>query len=343
MPAELTGTHASGYNGRINVEKSPRYAQPVTFMRLPHIPGPVGKDIVVIGAPYDGGTSYRPGARFGPQAIRAESVLLHGVGIERGPGVFDLLDVVDGGDIDISPFSMETAIAQATQGLGALAIENSSFLMLGGDHSLTLAGMRAAFSRHGKLAVLHLDAHSDTYPPVYGGVYHHGTPFRHAIEEGLVDPAHFIQIGLRGHTPAADSLAYARGNGVMVVTAEEFDDVGVKVCCEMVRNKVGALPLYVSVDVDVVDPAFAPGTGTPAPGGLTSREVLRLLRVVGDLDFIGGDVMEVCPAYDQSGITALLAAEIGAELLYQYARRQSSAEPIISASISSEGPLCEHG
>lgn len=299
---------------------SPRYAQLATFMRLEHDPSPVGRDVVVIGAPYDGGTSYRPGARFAPRAIRHESCLIHGTGIDRGPNVFDLIDVVDGGDIDLSPFSQDIAMETATEALKGLLADNDAFLMLGGDHSLSLAAMCALHSKHGKLAVLHLDAHSDTNPPVYGGTYHHGTPFRWAIEEGLVEPDHVVQLGIRGHNPRPDSLDYARGHGVRVITAQEcfarsLDDV-----VREIRTVVGDLPLYVSVDIDVADPAYAPGTGTPAPGGLSSREVLALLSVVGDLKPVGCDVVEVLPTHDPAGITALLAAEVGAELLYQYAR-----------------------
>jgi agmatinase/proclavaminate amidinohydrolase len=313
----------SSSSERVQTSRSPRYAQPATFMRLPYVPEPEGRDVVVIGAPYDGGTSYRPGARFGPREIRAESSLIHGTGVERGPGTFELIDAVDGGDLDLSPFSMELAMRQATEGLDEVLAANGAFLVLGGDHSLTLAALRAVAARHGRVAVLHLDAHSDTFPPVYGGTYHHGTPFRHAIEEGLIDPAGLVQVGIRGHTPNPDSLGYARGHGVTVVTADEFAELGVAAVGNLVRERAGDMPLYVSVDVDVADPAFAPGTGTPAPGGLTSREVLALLRVVGDLAPVGFDVMEVCPAFDQAGITSLFAAEIGAELLYQYARSRS--------------------
>ncbi|MFJ9826272.1 agmatinase [Streptomyces sp. NPDC101160] len=305
---------------RIDSHVSPRYAQIPTFMRLPHDRDPRGYDVVVIGAPYDGGTSYRPGARFGPRAIRNESGLIHGVGIDRGPGTFDLINCVDGGDIDLTPFDMNIAIDTAQKHLAELLKANAAFLMLGGDHSLTVAALRAVAEQHGPVAVLHLDAHSDTNPAFYGGQYHHGTPFRHGIDEKLIDPQAMVQVGIRGHNPKPDSLDYARDNGVRVVTADEFAELGVRGTADLVRERVGGRPVYVSVDVDVVDPAFAPGTGTPAPGGLSSREVLGLLRCVGDLKPVGFDVMEVSPLYDHAGITSVLATEIGAELLYQYAR-----------------------
>ncbi|MFF9818661.1 agmatinase [Streptomyces sp. NPDC014006] len=310
---------------RIDSHISPRYAQVPTFMRLPLDTRPENKDVVVIGAPYDGGTSYRPGARFGPRAIRNESGLIHGVGIDRGPGTFDLISCVDGGDIDLTPFNMQIAMETAQNHLAYLLEKNGAFLMLGGDHSLTLAGLRAVSGRHGPVAVVHLDAHSDTNPAFYGGEYHHGTPFRHGIEEKLIDAEAMVQIGIRGHNPRPDSLDYPRSHGVRIVTADEFAELGVRGTVGLIRDRIGRRPVYVSVDIDVVDPAFAPGTGTPAPGGLSSREVLALLRCVGDLNPVGFDVMEVSPLYDHSGITSVLATEIGAELLYQYARAHHTA------------------
>ncbi|GHH87118.1 agmatinase [Streptomyces sulfonofaciens] len=304
---------------RIDTDVSPRYAQIPTFMRLPHVPSPQGYDAVVIGAPYDGGTSYRPGARFGPRAIRGESGLIHGMGIDRGPGTFDLISCADAGDIDLTPFNMHIAMETAERRLSGLLDGNGAFLMLGGDHSLTLAALRAVAHRHGPVAVLHLDAHSDTNPAFYGGEYHHGTPFRHAIEEKLVDPRRMVQIGIRGHNPRPDSLDYARGHGVRIITSDEFAEAGPAGTARLARECIGDAPVYVSVDIDVVDPAFAPGTGTPAPGGPSSREVLSLLRHVGDLKPVGFDVMEVSPLYDHGGITSVLATEIGAELLHQYA------------------------
>ncbi|WP_329223293.1 agmatinase [Streptomyces sp. NBC_01485] len=305
---------------RVDTTVSPRYAQIPTFMRLPHDPAPRGRDVVVVGAPYDGGTSYRPGARFGPRAIRNESGLIHGMGIDRGPGTFDRISCVDAGDIDLTPFNMHIAMETAGRRLGELLDDNDAFLMLGGDHSLTLAALRAVARRHGPVAVLHLDAHSDTNPAFYGGEYHHGTPFRHAIEEKLVDPQRMLQIGIRGHNPRPDSLDYARGHGVRIVTSDEFTETGAAGIARMAKESIGDSPVYVSVDIDVVDPAFAPGTGTPAPGGPSSREILSFLRHVGDLRPVGFDVMEVSPLYDPAGITSILATEIGAELLHQYAR-----------------------
>lgn len=307
---------------------SPRYAQPATFWRLPWVAEPTGRDVVVVGAPYDGGTSYRPGARLAPRAIRHESCLIHGVGIDRGPGVFERIDVVDGGDLDITPFSMELAMQTVHEDLAALLRDNDTVLLFGGDHSLSLPAMRAAADKHGPLAVLHLDAHSDTFPPVYGGLHHHGTPFRWGIDEGIIEPSAMIQLGIRGHNPRPDSLDWPRGRGVTVVTAAQLQADGIAAATEQIAAVCAGRPLYVSIDVDVCDPAFAPGTGTPAPGGLSSRELLALLDAVGSLRPVGFDVVEVCPPWDPTGITSLLAAELGAELLFQYATsRHRTTEP----------------
>jgi proclavaminate amidinohydrolase len=323
---------------RIDTRSSPRYAQPATFMRLPWTPDPSDRDMVVIGAPYDGGTSYRPGARLAPRAIRHESCLIHGTGIDRGPNVFDLIKVCDAGDLDLSPFSMELAIDATAEGLSALLESNRAFLMLGGDHSLSLPAMRAVAGRHGPLAVLHLDAHSDTFPPVYGGLHHHGTPFRWGIEEGLIDASRMIQVGIRGHNPQPDSLDWPRDRGVTVLSTADVMKQGMAAVMDQVLTVAAGRPLYVSCDIDVCDPAFAPGTGTPAPGGLTAREVLLLLSTIGDLDPVGFDIVEVCPPFDHSGITALLAAEIGAEMLYQYARAQTRVPSTIPAALSEATP-----
>ncbi|MEV5498716.1 agmatinase [Nonomuraea fuscirosea] len=289
-------------------------------MNVPYSPEPGDADVVVVGVPYDCGTTYRPGARFGPRAIRTESDLLHGTGLNRGADVFTALNVVDAGDIDVSPFSMDLAMGHATDGLTRLAGHNRALLMLGGDHSMSLAALRAVHEVHGPVALLHLDAHSDTYLPVHGGRFHHGTPFRWAISEKLIDATRMVQVGLRGHVPYSGALEFARTQGVHIVTASDVDRMGISALKATIREAIGDGPAYVSCDIDVVDPAFAPGTGTPAPGGLTSRELLSLLDVVGDLRPVGFDVMEVSPPYDRGGATALLAAEIGYELIYQYSR-----------------------
>jgi arginase family enzyme len=289
-----------------------RHAQAATFMRLPPALAPAGRDAVVIGAPYDAGTSHRPGARLAPSAIRHESCLIYGAG---GPNVLDGIDVVDGGDIALAPLSRELAMANATIALSGLLRANAVFLMLGGDHSLSLPGIRAVHERHGPLAVLRLHAH------------HHGPPFRQGLEEGLIHGPSMIQIGTREQAQSPD---FWRAHGVTTVPVQNCaGECGVRRTAGRIREVAGDRPLYVyvSVDVAVADPAFAPGTGTPAPGGLSTRAVLALLGIVGELNPVGFDVVGVCPPFDPSGITALLAAEIGALLLHQYSRAHVHQRP----------------
>ena len=274
---------------------SRRHARLPTFMRLPPVLAPTGRDAVVIGAPYDAGTGHRPGVRLAPGAIRHESCLIYGVG---GPNVLDGVDVVDGGDINLGPLSRELAVANATTALSGLLRGNNAFLMLGGDHSLSLSGIRSTYERHGPLAVLRLDAH------------HHGPSFRQSLEAGLIHGPSMIQIGIREQTRSPDSPDFWRGHGVTTVTTVTAQNCagppGVRRTADRIREVAGNRPLYVSVDVAVADPKFAPGTGAPIPGGLSSHAVLALLGVVGELNPVGFDVVGVCPPFDPSGVTALL-------------------------------------
>jgi proclavaminate amidinohydrolase len=319
-PRRTTDEHRrTGNPHGMPAASSPRYAQAATFMRLPPVLAPTGRDAVVIGAPYDGGTGYRPGARLAPRAIRHESCLIGGTGGSNVfDEIFDAIDVVDGADIDLGPLPWEPAMAKATTALSGLLRDNDVFLMLGGDHSMSLPGIRAAHERHGQLAVLHLDAHSDTLPAAFGGPYH-GMPFRQGLEDGLIHGTSMIQIGIRQQDQGWPGLS--RGHEVTVITALGCaGERGVGQARDRIREVVGERPLYVSVDVAVADPAFAPGSAMPAPGGLPCLDVLTLLDVVGELNPVGFDVVGVCPPFDPSGITALLAAEIGAKLLCQYSR-----------------------
>lgn len=298
---------------------SPRYTQTATFMRLPPVFAPTGRDAVVIGAPYDGGTGYRPGARLAPRAIRHESCLIRGT---DGADVLDEIDVVDGADIDLGPLPRELAMAKAATALSGLLRDNDVFLMLGGDHSMSLPGIRAAHERHGQLAVLHLDAHSDTVPAAFGQPPH-GMPFRQGLEDGLIHRTSLIQIGVRQQDQDP------RGHEVTVITALGCaGERGVGQARDRIREVAGGRPLYVSVDIAVADPAFAPGSAMPAPGGLPCRDVLALLDVVGELNPVGFDVVGVCPPFDPTGVTALLAAEIGAQLLCQYSRSRCAPKNI---------------
>ncbi|GAA2920475.1 arginase family protein [Kitasatospora cinereorecta] len=283
-------------------------ARPLTFMRLPLDQDPTARDLVVLGVPYDD-SGRCPGTRLGPGAVRDVSALAHVPGGDRGPGTFDLVDCVDGGDVDLTPWASGAVPEVLYKRLSHLLAGNAAVLLLGGGRSLTVAALRAVAERHGPVALLHLAA-----DPV--GSHPQGDFLHQAVEEHLVDPSAVVRIGLRG------AGAPGRAQGGVMLDVGRFGRLGVRGAAGVVRHRIGRRPVYVSVAVDVADPAFAPGTGTRVPGGLTSREVLGLLRCVGDLCPVGFEVMGVSPPQDRSGITAALASEIGGELIHQYARAQ---------------------
>lgn len=282
--------------------------RPLTFMRLPLDREPSARDLVVLGVPYDE-SGRCPGTRLGPGAVRDVSALAHVPGADRGPGTFDLVDCVDAGDIDLTPWDSGSLPGVLYKRLAHLLDGNAAVLLLGGGRSLTVAALRSVAERHGPVALLHLAA-----DPV--GPHPAGDVLHQAVEERLVDPSAVVRIGLRG------AGGPGRSPGGVVLDVGRFGGLGVRGAVGVVRHRIGRRPVYVSVAVDVADPAFAPGTGTRVPGGLTSREVLGLLRCVGDLCPVGFEVLGVSPPQDRSGITAALAAEIGGELIHQYARAQ---------------------
>ncbi|MFG2112055.1 arginase family protein [Streptomyces sp. NPDC048718] len=277
-------------------------------MRLPLDREPAARDLVVLGVPYEE-SARCPGTRLGPGAVRDVSVLACAPGADRGPGTFDLVDCVDGGDVELPPGERDAAPGLLRERLARLLAGNAAVLLLGGGRPLTVAALRAVAERHGPVALLRLAA-----DPL--GSNPRGDIVGQAVEERLVDPPAVVRIGLRG--PGA------RGHpqGGVMLDAGGFGRLGVRGASGVVRQRIGRRPVYVSVCVDVADPAFAPGVGTRVPGGLTSREVLGLLRCVGDLSPVGFEVTGVSPPHDRSGITAGLAAEIGGELIHQYARAQ---------------------
>lgn len=283
-------------------------ARPHTFMRLPLDRDPTARDLVVLGVPYDE-SGRCPGTRLGPGAVRDASAFAHVPGADRGPGTFDLVDCVDGGDLDLTPWISGAASDVLYKRLSHLLAGNAAVLLLGGSRSLTLAALRAVAEIHGPVALLRLAADP-------AGSHLHGDVLYQAVDEHLVDPSAMVRIGLRG---AGDS---GRAQGGVMLDVGRFGRLGVRGAAGFVRHRIGRRPVYVSVAVDVADPAFAPGTGIRVPGGLTSREVLGLLRCVGDLCPVGFEVMGVSPPQDRSGITAALASEIGGELIHQYARAQ---------------------
>jgi agmatinase len=295
---------------------APRYTGVRTFARCPNVTDFPKADVAVVGVPFDTATSYRPGARFGPAAIRDQSQLLRPWHPALGIDVFAELSVIDAGDIAITPGNAERTAEQIAEGLAPILAQGAMPLVLGGDHSIVLGELRAHARHHGPVGVVLLDAHADTWDTYYGERYFHGTPFRRALEEGLIDPHRSLLAGMRGSLYAASDLDEPRSWGFEIVPCEELrrwtaDEYG-----RRVRARVGDGPTYLSFDIDVLDPAFAPGTGTPEIAGLLPHEAIAFLRALAGIPFVGCDVVEVSPQYDGPGqLTALHAASIAYELL----------------------------
>jgi agmatinase len=312
----------AGHLGPIDATVVPRFAGPPTFARLPRLDEVDAVDVAILGVPFDAGVSYRPGARFGPAHIRAASRLLrpYHPGLEVEP--FGVQQVADAGDLGVNPFDLAEAIAAIEAGARSLvAATGATLLTLGGDHTIALPLLRVMHERHGPVAVLHFDAHLDTWDTYFGAPYTHGTPFRRASEEGLIDRTASCHVGIRGPLYAASDLPDDAALGFLPVHAEEFEVLGVAGVVDRVRDRLGDAPVYVSVDIDVLDPAYAPGTGTPEAGGLTSRELLGVLRGLVGLPIVGADLVEVAPAYDHAELTGIAAAHVAYELLALLGRR----------------------
>jgi agmatinase len=302
--------------GPPDASRSPRYSGIRTFARCPHVTDLADVDVAVVGAPFDTATSYRSGARFGPEAIRAASMLLRPYEPVLGVEVFPGLSVVDRGDLDLTPGNAERTTEQIAGGLGEVVAGGIVPILLGGDHLVTVGALRAQAAAHGPVAVVLLDAHADTWDQYYGERYFHGTVFRRAVEEGLIAPERSLLAGMRGSLYSEDDLAAARELGFELITGEELGQMATAEYGRRVRERVGDGPAYLSFDIDVVDPAFAPATGTPEVGGLTAREALGFIRSLAGLRFGGFDLVEVSPPYDGPGqVTALLAANIAYEFL----------------------------
>lgn len=301
--------------------RSPRFGQVATFMLLPAVTDPAGLDVALLGVPYDGGASYRPGARFGPRAVRDQSSLIRPWNPVLKVHPFDRLRVADCGDVDVVPISIERTFEAVTRRVEHLTAAGAAPVTVGGDHSVTLPILRALARRHGPVGVVHFDAHPDTWDEYFGSKFFHGTPFRRAVEEGLVDPQRMVQIGIRGPLYGAEDFAFHERHGIEVFRIEALKEQGTAwVAARLARLRGG--PVYCSFDIDAVDPAYAPGTGTPEVGGLTSYEALTLVRALAGLSLVGADVVEVAPIYDGPGqITALLAANLLFELVSVLALR----------------------
>jgi agmatinase len=307
--------------GPADATVDPRYAGLATFARLPTAQEVSRWDIAVVGVPFDGGTSYRPGARFGPAAVRQGSRLLRPYHPALGSLPFELAQVVDAGDIACTPFSTEDAVTEIERGADTLLAGGGRLVAVGGDHTVALPLLRATARRFGPLALVHFDAHLDTWDTYFGQRYTHGTPFRRAWEEGLLRRDRCVHVGLRGPLYAETDLVEDAGMGFAQLTSEQVAQLGVTAVAEHILARVGDAPLYVSVDIDVLDPAHAPGTGTPEAGGLTSRELLSVLRGLEPARIVGADVVEVSPAYDHAEITAIAAAHVLYDLVTLMARR----------------------
>jgi agmatinase len=292
----------------------PRFSGIPTFMRLPHITRPEELDVALVGVPFDGGTSYRPGPRFGPRNIRVQSAMIRPYNPVLKVNPFERLRIADFGDLAVNPLSIEDTYRLIQSGLKPLLDSGVIPICVGGDHSILLATLRAVHARHGPVGLVHLDSHSDTWDQYWGSKYSHGTPVRRAIEEGLLRQGYIVQIGLRGQLYGEDDLEFAREHKIQMVTTEELVAKGLAPIRRLLK-RFGGQPTYLSLDIDVVDPAFAPGTGTPQVGGLSSAQVLEVVRVLRGLKFIAGDLVEVSPPYDSAEITSLLAANLLFEML----------------------------
>ena len=291
----------------------PRFGGPATMMRLPSRESPEELDACFVGVPFDIGTSNRPGARFGPREIRAESSLLRPYNMATRAAPFDSLRVADLGDVAINTFNLEQSIEIIERAFDAIVAAGCVPLTLGGDHTIALPILRALVRSHGPLGLVHVDAHADANVQMFGESITHGTPFRRAVEEGLLEGARVAQIGLRGTGYTSEDFDWCREQGFRVVQAEECWHRSLAPLMEEVRAKLGRGPVYLSFDIDGLDPSVAPGTGTPEIAGLTSAQGLEVIRGCRGLEIVGADLVEVAPAYDVSGNTALL----GANLLYE--------------------------
>lgn len=317
MPAETHEKDGTTMNS-VNVHEAdagnmPRFAGPATFMRLPSM-RPDEVDIALVGVPFDGGTTNRPGARHGPREVRNQSSLVRRVHHVTGRSPFELARVGDCGDVVVSPLDAHGALDGITSFFAGVREAGARPLSVGGDHLISLPILRA-IAADGPVGVIQFDAHSDTYDDFFGNRYNHGTPFRRAVEEGLLDPKRMVQIGIRGSISDAGNYDFAREAGIRIIFIEEFLERGVASVMEEARAIVGDLPVYVTFDIDAIDPSFVPGTGTPEIGGITTHQAQKMVRALGGLDIIGADLVEVSPPFDPSGLTALTGATLMFEML----------------------------
>jgi agmatinase len=305
----------NGHVGQVDATKIPRYAGLTTFARLPQIDEVSDIDVAVLGIPFDTGVSYRPGARFGPSHVRQSSRLLRPYNPAVDVSPFAKHQVADAGDLGVNPFDIEEALADIERGSRDLHERAKRIISIGGDHTIALPLLRTMAATHGPISVVHFDAHLDTWDTYFGAAYTHGTPFRRASQEGLIDREGSMHVGVRGPLYSKKDLSDDADLGFDIFSSTEFDSIGFAGAIERIAARVENRPVYVSIDIDVLDPAHAPGTGTPEAGGLTSRELLGIIRSFKHLNLVGADVVEVAPAYDYAEITGIAASHVIYELL----------------------------
>lgn len=305
----------SQFNQPLGGNEMPRFGGTASMMRLPTVSTPEGLDVCFVGIPLDVGTSYRPGTRFGPRAIRAESCLLRPFNVATGAAPFESLQIADIGDVAINTFNLPNSTVRIREAYEALLQSAVRPITLGGDHSITYPVLQAMAAKHGPVALLHIDAHADVNESMFGEAIAHGTTFRRAFDEGLIVPELTFQIGLRGTGYSPDDFNWSRERGFTVVPATDCWGKDLTPMISGFREKIGSRKTYVTFDIDALDPSVAPGTGTPEIGGLTAWQALQIIRGCRGLDIVGADVVEVSPPFDPSGNTALLAANLAFELL----------------------------
>jgi guanidinopropionase len=303
------------YDQRYDPKLSPRFSEIATFMRAPYAQDLAGIDIAFAGVPWDGGVTVRPGARFGPREVRNQSTYLRMVHHVLRTSPFDLCAIADAGDVRFANY-LDNAVAQTEieAFFARFAATRTVPLSVGGDHSVTFPILRA-IAKDRPVGLVHVDAHTDTWTDVMGAAFNHAAPIRSAVEDGLVDPRRIVQIGIRGPQNAPGAWNYSHDKGMRVIYMEEFEDLGVSGVISEVRRVVGDEPTYLTFDIDGLDAVYAPGTGTPEVGGITSREALRLLRGLNGIDLVGADIVEVAPPYDVSNVTSFLAANLMFDIL----------------------------
>ena len=299
----------------VNALESPRFSGIRTFSRLPHTQDLDGVDVAVFGIPFDTATTYRTGARFGPGAVREMSAMLRTYNPSLEVNIYDHLSVIDYGDLPTVPGYIEDTYARVVAAMSPVLAAGVVPVGIGGDHSVTLAELRAVAAARGPVGFVQFDSHADTWDEYFGRKYNHGTPFRRAVEEGLIDTRRAIQVGMRGSLYGPEDLAQSRELGFELRTTDDVRRDGLAATLEAIRRRVGGGPVFLTFDIDFIDPSFAPGTGTPEVGGFSSREAQELMRGLVGIDFVGMDLVEVLPAHDSAGITALTGANVIFEFL----------------------------